>query len=109
LDEVFGRPNFVASIISEKRKSRENRRVFSFKHDYVLVFARDRKRFEAIGNPMPLSDDVLRRYKNPDNDPRGDWQSVYAKAMAGHATPSQFYTLAAPPGKAAPPPTRRPE
>ena len=29
LDEVFGRSNFVATVIWEKRKSRENRRVFS--------------------------------------------------------------------------------
>ena len=40
LDEVFGRPNFVATIIWEKRKTRENRRVFSFRHDYVLIYAR---------------------------------------------------------------------
>src|ERR1022692_4754275 len=40
-DEVFGRSNFVATIIWEKRKSRENRRTFSFKHDYVLVYARN--------------------------------------------------------------------
>jgi adenine-specific DNA-methyltransferase len=41
-DEIFGRINFVATIIWEKRKSRENRRVFSFNHDYVLVFAKDK-------------------------------------------------------------------
>ena len=45
LDEIFGRPNFVATVIWEKRTSRENRRVFSFNHDYVIVFARDRASF----------------------------------------------------------------
>jgi adenine-specific DNA-methyltransferase len=31
MDEIFGRKNFVANVIWEKRTSRENRRVFSFK------------------------------------------------------------------------------
>jgi len=98
LDEIFGRSNFVTSVIWEKRKTRENRRVFSFKHDYVVVYAADRKTFEITRNPLPLSDQVLSRYKNPDNDPRGRWQSISALAQAGHGTKSQFYTLVAPNG-----------
>lgn len=104
LDEVFGRPNFVACIVWEKRKSRENRRVFSFKHDYLLVFAKERKMFERVRNQLPLSEGVLQRYKNPDNDSRGPWQSISALAQAGHATPSQFYTLTTPSGRKLDPP-----
>lgn len=104
LDEIFGRPNFVACIVWEKRKSRENRRVFSFKHDYLLVFAKDRKVFEGIRNQLSLSEDVLKRYKNPDDDPRGPWQSISALAQAGHATPNQFYTLQIPSGRKLDPP-----
>ena len=103
-DEVFGRANFVATIIWEKRTTRENRRVFSFRHDYVLVFARDKGIFDVKRNPLPLSADVLSRYKNPDNDPRGPWQSISANAQAGHGTASQFYTLVSPTGKKHDPP-----
>ena len=46
-DEVFGRSNFVATIIWEKRTTRENRRSFSFKHDFVLLFARQKAVFEG--------------------------------------------------------------
>src|SRR5665647_994824 len=99
LDEIFGRNNFITTIIWEKRKTRENRRVFSFKHDYILVYAKDRKKFEDIRNPLILSKEVLKRYKNPDNDIRGLWQSISALAQSGHATVSQFYTLNAPNGK----------
>ncbi len=106
-DEIFGRSNFVATIIWEKRTSRENRRVFSFNHDYILVFARDKSAFEAIRNPVELSQDVLDRYKNPDNDPRGPWQSISANAQAGHATPSQFYKLCLPSGREIDPPKGR--
>jgi len=106
-DEVFGRSNFVATIIWEKRKSRENRRVFSFNHDYILVFAKDKNAFEAVRNPVELGDEVLARYKNPDNDPRGAWQSVSANAQAGHATAAQFYKLKLPSGRAVDPPKGR--
>ena len=103
-DEVFGRANFVATMIWEKRTTRENRRVFSFNHDFILVYGKSKPLFEAHRNPLPLNDDVLSRYKNPDNDARGAWQSVSANAQAGHATASQFYTLVAPNGKKHEPP-----
>jgi adenine-specific DNA-methyltransferase len=106
-DEVFGRANFVATIIWEKRTSRENRRAFSFNHDYVLVFAKQKAAFEAIRNPIGLTSDVLARYKNPDNDPRGVWQSVSANAQAGHGTASQFYSLRLPSGRVIEPPKGR--
>ncbi|TET32862.1 MAG: site-specific DNA-methyltransferase [Planctomycetota bacterium] len=99
LDEVFGRANFATTIIWEKRKTRENRRVFSFKHDYVVVYAKNRRIFEGTRNALPMSESVRARYRNPDNDPRGSWQSISALAQAGHGTASQFYTLTAPNGK----------
>lgn len=106
-DEIFGRSNFIANIIWEKRKSRENRRVFSFKHDYILVYAKERARFEETRNPVALNAEVLARYKNPDSDPRGPWQSVSANAQAGHATASQFYSLTLPSGRVVDPPAGR--
>lgn len=104
-DEVFGRKNFVATIIWEKRKSRENRRAFSFKHDHIIVYALDKFEFEKNRNPLPLNQEVLNRYKNPDDDHRGVWQSVAITAQAGHATPSQFYTITTPSGREILPPT----
>jgi adenine-specific DNA-methyltransferase len=103
-DEIFGRSNFVATIIWEKRKSRENRRAFSFKHDHILVYAPNKLAFEAVKNPLPLNDDVLSRYRNPDNDPRGSWQSVAITAQAGHGVASQFYTITTPSGRKLDPP-----
>ena len=104
MDEVFGRKNFVATIIWEKRKSRENRRAFSFKHDFVLAYALQKETFESTRNCLPINEAVKARYKNPDNDPRGDWQSVAITAQAGHATPSQFYEITTPRGRKLLPP-----
>jgi len=106
-DEIFGRFNFVATMIWEKRTSRENRRVFSFNHDYLLVYAKDKPRFESVRNPVVMSEEVIARYKNPDNDPRGDWQSISANAQAGHATAAQFYKLTLPSGRVVEPPKGR--
>lgn len=103
-DEVFGRRNFVATIIWEKRKSRENRRAFSFKHDHILVYAVDKFAFEKQRNALPLNNDVLNRYKNPDSDDRGPWQSVAITAQAGHGTASQFYQITTPSGRVIDPP-----
>jgi len=107
IDEVFGRANFVANMIWEKRTSRENRRVFSFNHDHLLVCAKSKGQFELVRNPLGLNAEVLARYKNPDDDPRGPWQSVSANAQAGHATPSQFYSLKLPSGRKLNPPKGR--
>lgn len=107
MDEIFGRENFVACVVWEKRASRENRRVFSFDHDYVLIFARNRSEFEAVRNELPPTDEVRARYKNPDDDPRGPWQSVSATAQGGHGTASQFYKLKTPSGALLDPPEGR--
>ena len=103
-DEIFGRANFVATMIWEKRTTRENRRVFSFKHDFILVFAKEKSLFDVSRNSLPLNKEVLSRYKNPDNDLRGAWQSISANAQAGHGTAAQFYTLVAPNGRLHDPP-----
>ena len=39
LDEVFGRKNFIASNIWQKRYSRENREAIGDVHEYVLTYA----------------------------------------------------------------------
>ena len=107
MNEIFGEENFVATFIWEKRTTRENRRVFSFNHDFILCYAKNKDLFQASRNLLPLTDSVLDRYSNPDNDPRGDWQSVSLNAQAGHATSTQFYDITTPSGKILPPPPGR--
>src|ERR1700691_409574 len=54
LDETFGRSTFIANMIWEKRLSRENRRAFSFNHDHILLYGKDKDSFEAIRNQLGL-------------------------------------------------------
>jgi adenine-specific DNA-methyltransferase len=107
LDAVFGRDNFVTSIVWQQRTTRENRKVFSNNHEYVLVYARHLATFKKYRNGLPPDEAVLARYGNPDNDSRGPWQSVSLNAQAGHATASQFYEITAPTGRRHRPPKGR--
>lgn len=106
-DEIFGRENFVTTVVWQQRTSRENRKVFSNNHEYLLVYAIDQRKFRAKRNLLPGGPALLARYKNPDSDPRGPWQSVSANVQAGHATTSQFYDLVAPSGNVHRPPEGR--
>ncbi|WP_264582114.1 site-specific DNA-methyltransferase [Rhodoblastus acidophilus] len=107
LDEVFGRENFVTTIVWEQRTTRENRKVFSNNHEYILVYAINIVKFKQKRGLLDWDDEVLTRFKNPDNDVRGPWQSVSANVQAGHATKSQFYDVVAPSGRRHKPPTGR--
>ena len=107
-DKIFGRDNFAGTIIWQQRKTRENRAVFSCNHEYVLVYAKDIKSFKKSRNLLPVNANfVNNKYKNPDNDPRGSWQSVSASVQAGHAVASQFYTITSPAGVKFDPPKGR--
>ena len=107
LDEVFGRENFVTTIVWEQRTTRENRKAFSNNHEYLLVYATDTRKFKDKRGLLDWDDEVLSRFKNPDNEPRGPWQSVSANVQAGHATKSQFYDIVAPNGERHKPPKGR--
>lgn len=98
-DEIFGEQNFLSCFIWEKRTSRENRKVFSVNHDYILAFARDRTCFEENRGSLPYTEEIKKRYSNPDNDPRGDWQSVALTVQGGHGTKTQFYKITTPSGR----------
>lgn len=106
-DKVFGRKNFIATICWQHRTTRENRKAFSNNHEYILVYAKNPELFRKSRNMLPPTEEMLKRYKNPDNDKRGPWQSVSVNVQAGHAVKSQFYDIKSPSGKIHSPPKGR--
>jgi adenine-specific DNA-methyltransferase len=106
-DSIFGRKNFITTIIWQQRTTRENRKAFSNNHEYILVYAKDKKTFKKSINKLPASQEMKDRYKNPDNDVRGCWQSVSLNVQSGHAVKSQFYEISSPDGKKHTPPNGR--
>ena len=104
-DEIFGTMNFVTTFIWEKRKTRENRKAISVRHDYVMCYIKNKDKEDLAIGFEEMNDDAIERYKNPDNDPRGPWTSVPAIAQGGHGTKSQFYTMITPNGRQVDPPS----
>jgi Adenine specific DNA methylase Mod len=72
-DEVFGRRNYLTSIVWEKDKGRRSDAVISAAHDYILVYAKNPEMWGKRRNLLGRTPDQLKRYRNPDNDPRGPW------------------------------------
>lgn len=73
-DSIFGRENFISNIIWQKKFSPQNdARYFSDMHDHILLYAKSKENFEV--NPLPRTEEMNSRYRNPDNDPRGPWSS----------------------------------
>jgi adenine-specific DNA-methyltransferase len=95
-DEVFGRANFVASLCWQKKVSPANdAKWFSGDHDHLLVFARDKSRWRP--HRLPHSEAQKRYYTNPDNDPRGPWNSAaYTCAKSADERPNLYYPIVNP-------------
>ena len=95
-DEVFGGSNFLAQVVWERAYSPVNlKKHFSESHDYILAYAKEIE--QAICNGLPKSTDALDRYKNPDNDPRGDWKA--ADATVGPVVNDKLYPITLPSGR----------
>ena len=70
-DEVFGRENYISTIVWEKADSpRNSARLFSTDHDYVLVYSREPS---WVPNRLPRTEIANSIYRNPDDDARGLW------------------------------------
>ncbi len=73
-DEVFGRANFVADVVWQKRISPDSdARFLSGTNDHILVVAKSVEL--ASMNRLLRTEEQDARYQNPDNDPRGIWTS----------------------------------
>jgi len=94
LDEVCGRNSFVATIVWQKRYSRENREAIGDAHEYILVYARDVDQFKLARNQLPLGEKQLAVYKNSNNDPKGPWRAVSLSAQGFR--PNQMYEIVSP-------------
>lgn len=89
-DEVFGRGNFVANVVWEKKASPQANAIWmSDSHDHVLVFAKDKTIWRP--NLLPRTDAADSRYSNPDKDPRGPWTSGdFTISLTGGQRGAQF-------------------
>lgn len=84
LDEIFGEQNRIAIINWQKSYAPKNdSKHVSTATEYVLVYAKDKSL--AKTGLEDRTEGMNKKYKNPDNDPDGDWRNDNATV----ATPSK--------------------
>ncbi|MGF6858357.1 site-specific DNA-methyltransferase [Paraburkholderia sp. CI3] len=100
LDEVFGRKNFISSVVWEKSDSpRMDAQFFSSRHDLVLTYARD---VEQVKLSRLVTDGTADHYDKVDDQGRRYYLKPL-RAMGGQgdsreARPNLYFPLSAPDG-----------
>ncbi len=96
MDEVFGERNFVTSITWQKKISPSNdAKYFSYDHEYIAVYAKQKEIWRP--NRLLMNEKQKSYYKNPDNDPRGPWNSsTYTCNKTRKERPNLYYSITNP-------------
>lgn len=95
-NEIFGEQNYVQEIIWHKKFSPQNdAKYFSLNHESILCYAKNKPNFNR--NLLPATEEMTKRYKNPDNDPRGPWTS--GDCTIGRVTEKDYYPITTPSGR----------
>jgi site-specific DNA-methyltransferase (adenine-specific)/adenine-specific DNA-methyltransferase len=96
MDEIFGQRNFIANVIWQKVYSpKSSAKHFSEDHDYIVVYARDAEVWRP--NLVPRTEEQDKRYKNPDDDPRGPWKTSDLSARNPYSAGT--YSITCPSGR----------
>lgn len=95
-NEVFGEENHVTTVSWLKKVSPSNDATwFSGDHEYLLVYARSKEVWRP--NRLPLTAKQKANYTNPDNDPRGGWNSVaYTCNKTSDERPNLYFPITNP-------------
>ena len=88
-DEIFGSVNFVGMILWKKKTNGNNMGWLPAVHDYILCYAKNIEKIYDLGYEVS-SDEIIKKYVNPDNDPRGPWTT--SDLSANHVGPSFLIT-----------------
>ena len=95
-DSIFGENNHVSTCVWQKIHSIKNdAKYLSVNHDYILIYANkiDNIKIHLLERTVEMN----ARYKNPDNDPRGVWQS--GDLVANETRVNGNYDVIGPTGK----------
>jgi adenine-specific DNA-methyltransferase len=94
-DEIFGEENFICTFIWEKRYSPPpDTKDVGYVHENILLY---RKTPNFRMGLLPLAEEQKARYKNPDNDPRGDWKPMdYTCRYTKAERPNLYYPITNP-------------
>jgi adenine-specific DNA-methyltransferase len=103
VDELMGREAFIGTVVWQRRYSRDNRPALGPVHDYIHVYSPIGLEWKHVRNRLARSTGE-KGWTNPDNDPRGLWNTHSLVAQGGHGTAAQFYAITTPSGRTVTPP-----
>jgi adenine-specific DNA-methyltransferase len=103
MDEIFGENAFVASVVWQKKTTRDSRAAFSPNHDTILVYAPSGPIKWKASRNLLMKDNA--HLLNRDNDPRGPWAD--APFTAPGYRRAQQYKIGTPTGQVLIPPRGR--
>lgn len=84
-DKIFNYKNYVGEFIRKTKSSTNDAdSFFNQQHDFCLVYKKGNFQFDGV-------EKELSGYKNPDNDPNGDWKSSDPSAKSGG--PSTYFEI----------------
>lgn len=83
-DEIFGVNNFVGMILWKKKTNGNNMGWLPAVHDYIVCYSKSIDNVFDLGYELS-EEDILEKYSNPDDDPRGPW--VTTDLSANHVGP----------------------
>ena len=90
-DEVFGAACFVGDIAWQRTYSiRNDSKGLPVEYEHIIVYS---KLPRWTPRPLPRTSEMNACYKNPDNDPRGDWQNTSAFAPGGKTHQGMVYAI----------------
>ena len=99
-DEIFGEDNFESDVAWRRRANQPNddSKMIATVSERILVYAKSSPalRENHTFGKMPLSQERLDAYTNPDNDPKGPWSSTPWCASRGQG--GSRYTIKTPTG-----------
>lgn len=85
MDEIFGNQHFQNHVVWKRTpfagSSKARAAKYPTNHDSIFYYSKN-DQFYFVQQFTPHSDDYLERFKNPDNDPNGPWQSVALKTYS---------------------------
>ena len=94
MDEVFGRGNFVANVVWQKKYAVANdAKWLSDNHDHVLAYAKNKEVWRPLR--LPRTGEMNDRYRNPDDHPKGPWKAtpLYAKRTGSEKEQAFVFTF----------------
>lgn len=92
-DEVFGANNFIDVLVWQKKVSPSNdSQFFSNDYEHILVYAKLKR--PGVIDRLERTGEHNKYYTNPDDDPRGPWNSVAATSnKSSSERPNLYYPI----------------